>query len=75
MRRTGPVKPLRGRFLAELTTPEVEAYFKRGGKTALMPQKTPGSGADPRGLVNAKTSDGLESLAGVRHLLISREEA
>ena len=28
---------LRSRFLEELTTPEVEAYFKRGGRTALIP--------------------------------------
>jgi creatinine amidohydrolase len=31
------MKTLRSRFLAELTTPEVEAYFKRGGKTAFLP--------------------------------------
>lgn len=28
---------MRSRFLMELTTPEVEAYFKRGGKTAYIP--------------------------------------
>ena len=38
----------------------------------LMPLKTPGSGAEPQALVKGKTSDGPESLIGVRHLSISR---
>ena len=31
------MKKLRSRYLAELTTPEVTAYFRRGGKTAYLP--------------------------------------
>ncbi len=38
----------------------------------FMPHKTPGSGAEPQDLVNAKTPDGPESLTSVRHLSISR---
>ena len=41
-------------------------------QSALMPDQTPGSGAEPQGLVNDKTSGGPESLIGVRHLSISR---
>lgn len=40
--------------------------------SALMPHKTPGSGAEPQELVNAQTPGGPESLIGVRHLSISR---
>ena len=38
----------------------------------LMPLKTPGSGAEPQGLVKAKAPDGPESLISVRRLSISR---
>ena len=41
-------------------------------QSALMPLQTPGSGAEPQDLVNAKTSDGPESLSSVRRLSISR---
>jgi putative transposase len=41
-------------------------------QSAPMPLKTPGSGAEPQYLVNAKTSDGPESLTSVRRLSISR---
>jgi hypothetical protein len=41
-------------------------------QSPLMPLKTPGAGAEPQGFVNAKTPEGPESLASVRHLSISR---
>ena len=41
-------------------------------QSAPMPLKTPGSGAEPQGLVKGKTAGGPESLIGVRHLSISR---
>ena len=28
---------MRSRYLMELTTPEVEEFFKNGGKTAILP--------------------------------------
>jgi len=37
-----------------------------------MPDKTPGSGAEPQDIVTALTPDGPESLIGVRHLSNSR---
>jgi transposase InsO family protein len=40
--------------------------------SALMPHKTPGSGAEPQDLVNAETSEGPESRIDVRALLSSR---
>jgi len=41
-------------------------------QSPLMPLKTPGSGAEPQGLVKAKAPDGPESLISVRRLSISR---
>ena len=41
-------------------------------QSPLMPQKTPGSGAEPQDVVTAPASDGPESLIGVRRLSNSR---
>jgi len=41
-------------------------------QSPLMPYKTPGSGAEPQGLVTSQTPEGPESLIGLRRLSISR---
>jgi transposase InsO family protein len=41
-------------------------------QSSIMPEKTPGSGAEPQNPVNARTPGGPESLIGVRRFSISR---
>lgn len=53
-------------------TPGGQAFADANAQSPLMPYKTPGSGAEPQDLVNVETTDGPESLIGVRRLSISR---
>jgi len=52
--------------------PGPSAVGDTNAQSALIPLKTPGSGAEPQNLVNAETSGSRESLIGVRYLSISR---